>query len=758
MTTLKRNLYITYSNQKAREIKKDINFLDKVLTLENLINEFSEHKLQVQIDSTIATSIIYKIIKENDIEYFDYLSSNSNDLHVIHDFLIKCSVNEVEFDDILSGDRLETIKQISEKYNKFKLKKSFLDIADMEILVLKNISESYFEEFEKVLIDKFSFSEINFLKSKTQDKLLEKIKTYKKVALLEQSKLEGKATLFKPNIPSNSNYEEVKTALKIARALMEKGASDKEILITTADIQEYAPIYKLFLSEYGLKGFSSIGTSLSGFSDYSNPKVKVENSIFENKLKSLKEKYKLLGLEFNKNIENKIKSQIKIQDDKVGIELTEISQVLGLKKRFKHIIFIGADMNHFPPKITQNFLYSYKTSIEKFYKNDFYESSKAQYHYLKQICQSLYIINAKFSGKRELLPSIIIDKNIQNTIDISNIKSVNELAYDAKVIKPNENTKEFYESIRSSKFTKFDGIEVEGITCDKLSASAINAYSACPLAYLYENIIGIKIPKSKEEGFDAMQQGSLMHLCFEKFAKSIKDKKSTITDEQSLNELMLEALDLAYKDEQTQKNMIKENIFHQVYYNSLKAGLKNDKEPGLLAKFVKYYIKNAENFEYFKNSKFEERFLLDLDFKPTDDEKNYFIKGFIDRLDVLKKKINIIDYKSKRVLGKHKQTQEKVDILQDVQLALYMLYAKQKFKKINYEAQMLSFKGNEEGKVFANLKEIDEEKVKEHIKTTKENIEKGKFSFNYENEDIYAGQNIKYISHVKLLKDIKNAK
>ena len=57
---LNQNLIITYSNQKARELKKSLkNPLDKVVTLQFFVNEFSEkHSFKTLIEPIIATSFI----------------------------------------------------------------------------------------------------------------------------------------------------------------------------------------------------------------------------------------------------------------------------------------------------------------------------------------------------------------------------------------------------------------------------------------------------------------------------------------------------------------------------------------------------------------------------------------------------------------------------------------------------------------------------------------------------------------------------
>lgn len=87
MFNLSQNLYITYSNQKARDLKRQdiLKPLDKVITLDNLILEIFESKsFEIIIDEIIASSIIYKIIKSNKIEYFSYLNEDAVSLNTIH--------------------------------------------------------------------------------------------------------------------------------------------------------------------------------------------------------------------------------------------------------------------------------------------------------------------------------------------------------------------------------------------------------------------------------------------------------------------------------------------------------------------------------------------------------------------------------------------------------------------------------------------------------------------------------------------------
>ena len=88
---LKQNLIITYSNQKARELKKTLkNPLDKVVTLSAFVNDFFEkNSFKTLIKPIITTSFIYKTIKEEKIDYLDFISQNSDTLDLIYDFILK---------------------------------------------------------------------------------------------------------------------------------------------------------------------------------------------------------------------------------------------------------------------------------------------------------------------------------------------------------------------------------------------------------------------------------------------------------------------------------------------------------------------------------------------------------------------------------------------------------------------------------------------------------------------------------------------
>ena len=783
MKKILQNLYITYSKQKARDLHKQgvSNAIDKVITLDSLITELFEGKnLEIIIDETIATSIIYKIIQDHNIEYFSYLNEEAVSLSTIYNFIVKCKRNNVIFESMLEGTKLKAIIEIDQAYQEYKQINNLVDIADVELKISEDWDNYFNNHYNEIYVDSFQIEDINYIKSQNQKKILDKLSRYKTIKYTPITQRNCK--IIKPSHEVFDNIDEIKTALKIARKLLEDGVDSNDILIVASDIQEYAPLYKLFLDEYEMKGYSSVGTSLSSFYNTLNPQVQIALNSYKSQIKSLELLYKKLNLTLNKSTKESIKASINIMDEKIGIEITEPNQIVGVSRTYKHIIFIGTDINHFPPKASDNFLYSYDDDINYFYANNYFKSSQTQYNELKRLSDNLYIVTASYSGKRELTPSILIDSEFDETIDISKIKSVSGLALQNQTKKADENTSKYYESITSQEFTTFDGEGVQGLSAIHLSASQINKYLSCPLAYLYLNKVRLKAPNETEEGFDVMEQGSLMHLCYELFGKFIKENHIRSRDRDELYEIMYKISFEAYNHKDTieprGKPKLEENIHHQIFLATLRAGLQDDRHLGLLAKFVDYYIERAEEFEYFANTEFEKEFALDSELKPyilkDKDDKNYFIKGFIDRFDNLSSQINIIDYKSKKVKSNiHQETQDKIDELKDIQLSLYILYASQEYPKSKYLASLVSFKAdkNVDRKTqkkeynFANLSKDEESEIynsefednlKKLIFDTKDNIENGKFGFDNSDEKVCGWCDFKYICHESVLGENKN--
>ena len=288
----------------------------------------------------------------------------------------------------------------------------------------------------------------------------------------------------------------------------------------------------------------------------------------------------------------------------------------------------------------------------------------------------------------------------------------------------------------------------------------MGSYAKCPLKYLYINRLRIRTPREDEDGFDVAQMGTLMHSCFESFAKKVQGNKTL--EIESFKSIMFDVLQEEYQSfiNNPDNEIKEENIYHILYKYTLARGLQDDKVDGLLIKFIMYYQENKEELNYFINSEFEKEFALDDDLKPyklTDEnDKNYFIKGYIDRFDNLENQVNIIDYKSKKANGVLKDKIEEIFNFKDFQLGLYTLYATQEYKK-DVDSYLLTFKTDNDYTKFARVTtnnelipqnrgkdtgvwydENYENDLKSNIFSIKEKIENGDFRFD-SSDDTYCG-------------------
>jgi ATP-dependent helicase/DNAse subunit B len=78
------------------------------------------------------------------------------------------------------------------------------------------------------------------------------------------------------------------------------------------------------------------------------------------------------------------------------------------------------------------------------------------------------------------------------------------------------------------------------------SASHLNRYGSCPFAFFAQYVLKLEAQPDPEEGFDAMQQGSLLHAVLERtFARLLKEGLSLTSENQ---ELVLDCLEQACQE------------------------------------------------------------------------------------------------------------------------------------------------------------------------------------------------------------------
>ena len=752
---IKRNLIITSTNQRARELKKSItNTFDKVISLDNFIDEiFEKISFQIKISPFIAKSFLYKTIQNESIEYFSYITQDGDALELIFDLFVKLQRNNIDDLSIFSynEDKKIALNTLRQKYIDFKNVNNFVDEGDIESFVLDHLRTNPPNEFDSVFIDEFEVGTIKFYKSNLQKQIIDfLLEKYKKLEY--KSHIKQIAKLYKLAQNPFDVIDETKSALRLVRKLLEenKDLKDEDICIAVSDITQYASLFRVFAPMFDIKVYDSIGLPLINFKNKIDKSPQNIKNIFkniDNQAKKLKQKAKSLNLEINEqNIKENLIKNTFVLEDKIGIEITETNQLVTLNKTYEHIIFVGADMNHFPMKAVDNFLYSHDQAVKYFNASAYYESSSLHYNHLKSIAKNLYISYPSYNDKRAQSLSILISDEITNEVDISSIK-----------FKLNKIEKEDYiASITSKYFTIYDGMDVDGFEANNLSASQLNAYAKCPLKYLYTYKLGLKAPKEKTEGFDVAEEGTLMHKCFEEFSKSVKSNK--LLNIVQMREIMSNVLESSFDATLEKKDT---NAYHHAFKQVLARGLDGNEPKGLLAKFVDDYFNKQDEFECFANSEFEKQFALDSDLKPyklkDKYDREYFIKGFIDRFDNLENGINIVDYKSKKADGVSQDKLNEIKEFKDFQLGLYVLYAKQEYQK-EVDAYLLTFKSDKNistkfARVSTNKELIPQNRgrdtgvlyeseyeanLKEQIFSIKEKIEKGDFCFDSSSEE-YCG-------------------
>jgi ATP-dependent exoDNAse (exonuclease V) beta subunit len=209
-----------------------------------------------------------------------------------------------------------------------------------------------------------------------------------------------------------------------------------------------------------------------------------------------------------------------------------------------------------------------------------------------------------------------------------------------------------------------------------------------------------------------------MHKCFELFGIDAKAEKITIGAEVDsvLKGHMVEKAKIAYETFLLDKK-VTETINHRLYFQELTRGLEEDSDVGgVLINFLKYVTSTHRSINNFKTSEFEKEFRLNHDFNPVDEEKPYFIKGVIDRFDIIGSEIRIIDYKSKKMkikIDKTKLTQ--MEELKDMQLALYIMYAKRLHGESKIESYMQTFKTDNIHSEFAKAATFSVGKEDEYL-------------------------------------------
>ena len=697
--------FITFSKLRAKFLNKNYNYY----TLSKFIYKLFERNFnQKIIDKIESKYIILNVINSLELSHFGYINENSNVLDDLVTFIIQVKRNEVNIKDLgFDEKKSNELIQILKKYNEFLDKKKLADLGDIE----KNVLEYVKNNKIKVEADKFEIFNTHFFTSKLQKKIYDNLD--KEIVEYKLNKKLKNQYLLR----SFNEYDEVKNALKLVNSLLDINELS-DIKIVVSDIDRYYPIFEVLFEEYNLRGYSTKGKRVIDLAKNLQKQYK-DNLNFE--ATNIKKRLEKIGIDVDKNIILKELLQNKRILFKDGLEITETNQVF-LYDNVKHLIFVGVDLGSFPPKREKNIFYTDEFE-NHFFMNNLYQSSKDIYEYIKHISENLYITYPSYKGKSKNSISLIIDKELKE-LNIDKKADI-ELIKENKRIKV-ESIEEFLNDLKNDNLDEYNG-KVSSSNITKLSVSKLNSYIKCPRKFFYTYVLNLAPAVDESKELEATTQGKMMHKAFELIVK----------ENNEFNNIDVNSYAKRAYDEILQEEELDENIFTKLYFEKLKE---------LIEKFIIYL--NEENIT---NSKTEVEFYLDDNLKISD-ENDYFIKGFIDRLDE-NEEIKIVDYKSSKKDSVDKNKVLEIVDLKDLQLGLYTYYAKQKYNK-EVRASLLTFNTKKEYTEFATLKMCDEVKYSrgkpefacynetyekdmiEKIYKIKNKILNGEFFYNDEDEKI----------------------
>ena len=255
---------------RAKQLEQKFkNPLARSLTISNFIKTLYErYGTKRYIDQQEAKYILATIIKNSDLLYFDYLSLESEAVEEIAHYFVALKRNGVEVSAFNYVKEKEAELQVLfEKYNGFLLQHELADQGDMELEVfevLKSNSEAT-KPFGALFVDAFISNNIHFTSSNLEKKILDFLVETVGEPCPQIESSSSDVNFFEPKPKPFNQTDEVASALKIARRLLDEGSNADEIIIVTTSIDEYTSLFESQLESYGLKGYSSKGVPLKHY-------------------------------------------------------------------------------------------------------------------------------------------------------------------------------------------------------------------------------------------------------------------------------------------------------------------------------------------------------------------------------------------------------------------------------------------------------------------------------------------------------------
>lgn len=413
--------------------------------------------------------------------------------------------------------------------------------------------------------------------------------------------------------------------------------------------------------------------------------INVALGIF-NKIKKLIRKYNILvQIDDVETLYKQTASEmsIKFKNKDSGNNIESNLQIMGLLETrnldFETVHILSVNEGILPQSKSPNSLLPY--DLRREYDLPIYTNKQAVYAYhFYRLIQNAKTVNIYYSTLTDDVgdgePSRFIRQLINEIPRKTNNIMIKELSYRLPSAKNDEvvkievqKTPEIIEKIKNKLYNECCDKKSDCYTIKGLAPTSISCYLKCPLKF-YIKYIEKKKDDTPKEDIQANIVGNIIHSTFENFYKEFGQ---SIIDDKLFNQIETNCLEKSFISALKDNNFangLPETGFNYLTHIFIKELINNfiNNEKKFFEKGNKIIIKGLEeNLNHTFN---------------LDDNTKVYLMGFADRIDMVKNKTRILDYKSGKVKDSDVEIISGKDEVKDIkekalQLCIYKyLYAK----------------------------------------------------------------------------------
>jgi|GEM_PF-3847604 len=307
-------------------------------------------------------------------------------------------------------------------------------------------------------------------------------------------------------------------------------------------------------------------------------------------------------------------------------------QVMGLLETrlldFDNVIFLSANDENFPKISKNNSLIPY--NIKKAFNLPTFENQEAIYSY------SFYRLLYRAKKVSFIYNSVQDDLNKgEKSRFIYQLQFQGKLNFNKYSLQTNT---VFNSSDKNLSIEKDDNVLAEMEKIKHFSSSALTTYMDCPLKYYFKYVKQLKEPEIADENISFASMGNIFHAVMKQLLKPGNYFESTIKNILSDKDQINQVIEEEFKNEMSNQSDIK---------------LEDNGVYLFMNETINYFINKTLNYDLtfvpFEILGTETPLDLSIEISANNHVKTVALKGSIDRYDLRKNQVHIIDYKTGKV-------------------------------------------------------------------------------------------------------------